>query len=100
VSILKVATLDIDISIPASVKDEATGEGSITFAHTTFAQRHLPMQHLPMVTFTQKNICPEKHLPRRKFAQMDVCPERHLPTRTFYKENKVCLNHKFVCCVV
>jgi hypothetical protein len=73
VSILKVATLEIDISIPASVKDEATGEGSITFAHTTFAH----------ATFAHGDIYPEKHLPRKTFASKEICPDGRLPRTTF-----------------
>jgi hypothetical protein len=87
--------------------------GSMTFAHTIFALRHLPRdiclydvcpeghlprRTLPRKTFAQKDICPydicpedicpERHLPRKTFAQKtfaqkDVCPERHLPKKTF-----------------
>jgi hypothetical protein len=57
--------------------------GSMTFAHTKFAQRHLLRR-----TFVQKNICPERHLPRRHlprktFAQKDICPEDIFPEGHF-----------------
>jgi hypothetical protein len=87
--------------------------GSMTFAHMTFAQRHLPRdictydvcpeghllrRHLHRKTFAQKDICtddictedvcPVRHLPRKTFAQKtfaqkDSCPERHWPRKTF-----------------
>jgi hypothetical protein len=47
-------------------------EWGVTFAHTTFAQRHLPRD------FCQCNVCSEGHLPRRHllrktFAHKDSC---------------------------
>jgi hypothetical protein len=78
--------------------------GDPTFAHTTFAQRHLPRTTFAQKTFAQKDIFPDGHLPIRRFprrylpkmtfAQKDICPERHLPRihlprRTFAQKDMI-----------
>jgi hypothetical protein len=87
------------------VKDSwETKWGSMTFAHTMFAQRQLPRD---ICTY---NICPEGHLPIKTFAQKDVCPEvicpedicpegacpdGRLPRKTFAQKD-ICPEHIFI----
>jgi hypothetical protein len=104
--VLKIILSNLEIGEQnGNVKTKVCIYGDPTFAHTTFAQRHLPRdicqerhlprrhlprRHLPrktfahktfaQKTFTQKDICPERHfprrhLPRRTFVQKDICPE-------------------------
>jgi hypothetical protein len=65
--------------------------GDTTFAHSKFAQRHLP-----------KDICPEtfaqRYLPRgirpETFPQNNICPDGHLPIRRLprktFDQNAIC----------
>jgi hypothetical protein len=62
----------------ATLDDLNCFNGSLTFAHTTFAQRHLSRDICPY------DVCPEghlprQHLPRKTFAQKDICLDNICP---------------------